>query len=575
MSRANQPRDSSWVFPAPIEWCYLSVGALLMVRYRWIMDDAMVYLRYLDNLLFLKLGLVFNAGEYVEGFSSLGWVVLLIPLRAIGLSFETIVLGVGIVVFACFGYGLVVLNRKLAPEGAPVVNLPLALLLGNYACLSFFTGGLEVVLVQLLAVVFALFFIEPQSRLWQVGVALAPVVRHELVVPLLLALVFVRAQRRIALRIGILAVAALGLLVAFRVVYYAELVPNTFFVKDDVEIRRGLTYLWETVSTYGTAWVAAAGVIATWWLLRRRALTFAPARLWMLAAAASVAAYVVKVGGAPLHYWYLAFPFCLSLATTAGLAEGLLAREFRGRRIVAWTAGLALFAATILAYPIRLERHPLSADLGLRNGKGFSDPEWHRKLFRRDSYGIDAKPDYSATMPDGEYRGVSMHGLCALMFERIDYRWVHGFGLTDPILARVDVEEHRAGHKRRLFLLANDLRELRESPEYRRIGGLGQAVEDGVAPPWVEHEIEKISVIERKLYNRHRPWENLKLALAGDLTLSLDGETRERVENYVQGVEDRRLERRRAAREERRKKRREAQRARASGTAEPTEEPPP
>ena len=41
------------------------------------MDDSYVYFRYVDNLVFLGNGLVYNRGEYLEGFSSPLWAVLL------------------------------------------------------------------------------------------------------------------------------------------------------------------------------------------------------------------------------------------------------------------------------------------------------------------------------------------------------------------------------------------------------------------------------------------------------------------------------------------------------------------
>ena len=41
-----------------------------------------------------------------------------------------------------------------------------------------------------------------------------------------------------------------------------------------------------------------------------------------------------------------------------------------------------------------------------------------------------------------------------------------------------------------------------------------RAVAAGTAPKWVEENLAAIEVIERKIYNRHDPLENLRLALA-------------------------------------------------------------
>ena len=59
-----------------IEWSCLFLGLLLIFRYRWLIDDSFIYFRYIDNFLFLKIGLVYNQGEFVEGFSSPAWLIL-------------------------------------------------------------------------------------------------------------------------------------------------------------------------------------------------------------------------------------------------------------------------------------------------------------------------------------------------------------------------------------------------------------------------------------------------------------------------------------------------------------------
>jgi hypothetical protein len=41
-----------------------------------------------------------------------------------------------------------------------------------------------------------------------------------------------------------------------------------------------------------------------------------------------------------------------------------------------------------------------------------------------------------------------------------------------------------------------------------------EAVRAGRAPDWVEDNLDTISLIERKIYNRHDLLENLRLALA-------------------------------------------------------------
>ncbi len=74
-----------------LEWLCLAVGTALVLRYAWLMDDAYIYFRYVDNAVFLGHGLVYNAGEHVEGFSSPLWTLLLLALRTSGLDYWILV----------------------------------------------------------------------------------------------------------------------------------------------------------------------------------------------------------------------------------------------------------------------------------------------------------------------------------------------------------------------------------------------------------------------------------------------------------------------------------------------------
>jgi len=44
--------DASRLRLAPLEWAALATGLVLLIQYAWFMDDAFVYFRYVDNLLF-------------------------------------------------------------------------------------------------------------------------------------------------------------------------------------------------------------------------------------------------------------------------------------------------------------------------------------------------------------------------------------------------------------------------------------------------------------------------------------------------------------------------------------------
>ena len=80
----------SWPRPSPLEFCFLAIGLFFTVHYAWMLDDAYVYFRYVDNWLLLDRGLVFNPGEYVAvdrqsiAFHTLGFITMVIKINPAG-----------------------------------------------------------------------------------------------------------------------------------------------------------------------------------------------------------------------------------------------------------------------------------------------------------------------------------------------------------------------------------------------------------------------------------------------------------------------------------------------------------
>ena len=223
-----------------MQWVLLVLGLLLVWRYAWIMDDAFVYARYADNFVLLDFGLVYNAGEYVEGYTSPLWMLWLVLLRSLGVSFWWAWLGTGLVAFTAAWWLLVQVDDALTP-GKIRVHLPMAYLAGNYAVASWFTSGLETPLLQLAAVGYALYLVRPRSRVAQVIVGLSPLVRPELLAALVVVVVLtvIRQRKPPWIVLAIAGATQLGWL-AFRIWYYADLLPNTFYLKDITWVGQGL-----------------------------------------------------------------------------------------------------------------------------------------------------------------------------------------------------------------------------------------------------------------------------------------------------------------------------------------------
>lgn len=128
--------------------------------------------------------------------------------------------------------------------------------------------------------------------------------------------------------------------------------------------------------------------------------------------------------------------------------------------------------------------------------------------------------------------------LCIENYVAYDPFVVHSYGLTDAVLARADVPSVRAGHKDDLVWMSADLARVvgeaasGAAPGDPRGGpgvpadALTRAIAAGAAPAWMRDHAEAIALIERKVHNRHRPVENLRLALAPAVRLTIPGRSR-------------------------------------------------
>ncbi len=507
----------------PLEWAWLAIGLILVWRYFFLLDDAFVYFRTVDNLLFLRLGLVYNAGEYVEGFSSPLWTLLLIPLRASGLGWSDLVLLLALASYALFWALAVRVNRALSPPGAPL-SLPTAGLGLLYAVPTWFSSGLESPLVHLSAAGYALFALFPAARSWQLLVGLSPLVRHELLVPFGLAFAWAwRRTGRPPVFLGLAMGLPLGAWLGFRVLYFADLFPNTFYLKDLADWGQGLAYLRDTARPYHLGALAAALLTLALALSARGGEARLALRGALLLFALPVALYVVRIGGAPIHYRYLAFPVCLLFFAGAGLPEQALRRFApRAPRATAPVLGAAVAAFFLSLYPPQLGRNPwLGPARGDSVGK-ITDAAYHRWRIgdgESTTQGIDPASlrALRESQPRFAYRGVYVTRWCADGYRALDQRVIIAYGLTDAVLARVETPPGRPAHKPRLPGMAQDLARIAERAEASGEGlGPGlfrRAVLAGEAPPWVAEQLATLEVLERKIFNRHRPLENLGLAL--------------------------------------------------------------
>lgn len=311
----------------------LSVAGLLLFNYfyhsGYAVDDAYISFRYLDNLL-NGAGLVFNVDERVEGYTNLLWILLLIPLRLLGLSPETAALMLNIFCTVLLFLGVYHAARHLS-DGKTQAGWIAVILLAGFGSLAFWIGaGLETVCVTTLIAGANYLVIKRRgiSTLSGLLFGAAAITRPDAVIFAAVAFLvylpygsgfksrYLYDYARVVLVFLVLPVAQLG----FRWIYYGELLPNTYFAK----IHPDAELMWRFGFAYFKRFEYAGGILLT--LLPVIGLLIAAyrdkARLALLLFGQSVlfVLYVIKVGGDYMLYFRFFIPIVPGLAVLSAVA---------------------------------------------------------------------------------------------------------------------------------------------------------------------------------------------------------------------------------------------------------------
>ncbi|MBN2798294.1 MAG: CapA family protein [Deltaproteobacteria bacterium] len=479
----------------------LVTGAVGAQAWGYVKDDSYITFRYARNAA-EGLGLVFNAGEAVEGYTNFLWTVLMVPVVASGADPLPFAAALGLLLSAAAG----VLTRRAAVAlgAAPWAALAAALAFGLWPAVSIWSvSGMEMGLVELTAAWTLLAFIrawsEPDARGWWalagLGAALSCLTRPEPhAIALFLALAGAARARRAVWPMWLV----LGGIVlpyhAWRLWFFGDPLPNTFYVKGGSGFlfwRIGLDYVWEMVlfGGLGLTLALALGAVGT---------ASARSARWLRAILAALPlffiAYLIKVGGDELRWYRLFLPVWPAVAALAGVAIS----ELWGRR--RWAGGLAMAA--------------LAAQLGL------SLWESSELLPRHQGYVVSTRNNHAAV---GKYltrhaapgATVAFQDMGSTPFHAPDLYFVDTIGLVDRHMAHLH-------HDMKVNPFVKD--HYRATPEGRRhLQRFYRAGRDYLMsrdPDWVVYVARPDAVAgsaARKLLGR-RPWENPVDKYLGDVT---------------------------------------------------------
>lgn len=440
------------VLALALVWAGWSAGKLW-----WTTDDAFLSFRYARNLVEGS-GLVFNPGERVEGYTNPLWTLWAAAGLRLGFSAENWANAWGLTAYlttiVLLGLNGLALGRS---RPGAVWLLPLAAIGAalHQQWQVFAVSGLETAAFTLLLVAGYLTLAWHRDRPLPVAAggllfALATLARHDGLLPAALAglylLLFSERRWRNALLYGLCFAALWVPFTAWRISYYGDFFPNTYYAKSGnlAWYAQGLRYLQLYLEQY---WALALGPLllaaAALWRRERPVLDrFAElpeARRQLLLAgalAASYTLYVVRVGGDFMFARFLvpATPFLLIL-----FEAGWLALVPRRPLLRYGLAALALATTVLMPVPVRGSEFRY----GVANEREYYNDEKVADL--------DHCADVLGRYFDGLPVRVAFYGDEARIVYKARFHWaVEGSaGLNDPVAARQPLEQRgRVGHEK-------------------------------------------------------------------------------------------------------------------------------
>lgn len=425
----------------------VAFGVVRAASLAWTSDDAYISFRYARNLAD-GLGLVYNAGERVEGYTNFLWTLWCALGLRLGFAAER---WADVASIACYGATIALLAgawwRKPA-AGALALPLAAALLAVHHDAAVFATSGLETALFGLLGVA----GFTALAGFGEAAVA-APGPRRAAVAGLALALAtltrpdgalwlaaggawtLARGRPRIfaAAAFAGVALAILGPWAAWKLAYYGDLMPNTYYAKSASRgwWDQGVVYARLYFRQYGVLALAVPLAAVAW--VRR-----APGReraALALAFALPYVAYVIHVGGDFMYARLLVptapfFALALEAALPAAVPHAVASR----------VAAAALVAA--LAFAPR----PFAGEgwvRGIVDERAFYTEERRRKArevaatLERLGSGLPLRVVISGQQGIVSYRS------------RVPVAIEASTGLTDAYVARLPLAERgRPGHEK-------------------------------------------------------------------------------------------------------------------------------
>ena len=397
-----------------IKYLLIPIGVFWAYQYLWLSDDCFITFRYISNL-FAGNGLVYNAGEYVEGFTHPLWLLMLIPFNP-SLEIASQVLGL-----LSFGAIIYLLTRS--------GWLAALLVVCNTEMRVWATGGLETMSFTLL--VFLSVWATLEKKKWVGWILLAIVLtRPDGIIIAGIVLLFNWKYYKPLL----LLIPLLGL----RYIYYGDLLPNTYYAKEGTDFIQGFYYVWVYISVYISTFLLLIGFK----FIKDREISLPMAVIF-----AYSILFTAQVGG---DFMYARFIIPVIPLVYFVIENSL--KRFKNPSLLIGVCVLVFFEISF--------RHNLFYDAADKHKpafelKGITDEQWY---WSHDLGGGLNQIEYNEYV--GEYLRnlfgerkfcVLLRGQASLGYYANFYTCIENAGLTDKYIARLP-GRGRIGHKKNATL---------------------------------------------------------------------------------------------------------------------------
>lgn len=462
------------------------------ISIKWVCDDIFITFRYIQNWL-NGLGLVYNAGERVEGYTHFLWLCLVAFFQKIGINPAASSEWMGIFSYAVLLFVFLIISYRIKEEKEFYFPFTAAILALHYDFRIWVTSGLETSFFTMLIALsfFVLFYmrITDSKRLLLAGflLTLALLTRPDAILFYAITFLFIiireisgaKQARQIVHSALIFILPAVLIYIPYllwKIYYYGDIFPNTYYAKSGGVnyYSRGFFYLYTYFYFYLSSLFFLCGFILLLIKLKKaqgtaysriRELFASPKSAPIILALAFITGYgiffIARVGGDFMYARFIIpiIPFFYFTAETS--LRGLFAK-WRNLLPVA-------FALIILLLLVDESRRDIPYIEGTETGKnrivlsgelkmgwnGIIDEHWfYTKTNQVTGMDIVRSAEQLGNGFKNYFEGQNVRVLimgaqaCLAYYAGFDY-CIENFGLTDSYIAHLPLKERgRPGHER-------------------------------------------------------------------------------------------------------------------------------